>query len=86
MSKKKYNPLKELTKLSKSTTATAIGVTLPHMVVDKFPASSKTTASGIIRTPTKMMGAIPVVQAGGSIIGAVSMLGQTPKKKYRKRR
>lgn len=84
--KRKYDPMKEVNKLTRTTVATGICVTVPHMVVGAFPAgTAKTMASQAITTPTRMMGVVPTVQAGGSIIRAVGTLGQTPKRRKKRR-
>ena len=85
MRKKKYNPMKEVNKLTRTTVATGVGAIVPHMVVGAFPAgAAKTMASQAITTPTRMMTVIPTMQAGGSIIRSLDMLSP-PKRKRRKR-
>ena len=79
--KKKYNPTKEINKITKSVVSVGVGTHVAYGVAD---VAGHGTAARI--TPAmKMTTVIPTAQAGSSIIGAVGMLGK-PRKKKRKRR
>ena len=74
--RKKYNPLKE----AKSITATTVGVGLGAGVIGKVGGMSTHTPSSVYKA-TGMMGTIPVVQTGGSIIKSLETLGTTKKRR-----
>ena len=81
--KKKYNPQKEVGKITSSVVGVSLGTKIGYDVagVAGHGAADKITPA------MKTMGIIPTAQAGSSIVGAVSMLGKQPgKKKKRKRR
>lgn len=78
--KKKYNPLKEV----KSITATQIGVGIGSGLVGSFGGLTPHTPPGVY-TASGMMGAIPLVQTGGSVIRSFDLLKQPRKRRKRKR-
>ena len=81
MKRKKYNPQKEINKITKSVVSVGVGTHVAYGVAD---VAGHGTAARI--TPAmKMTTVIPTAQAGSSIIGAVGMLGKKPRRKKRKR-
>lgn len=79
--RKKYNPTKEVNKITKSVVSVGVGTHVAYGVADVAGHSSAARITPAMR----MTSVIPTAQAGSSIIGAVSMLGKQPRKKKRKR-
>jgi len=81
MAKKKYKPNKEIAKITSSLVGVNLGSSIAYTTIDKIP--SKHTIN--INSTTKLMNTIPLMQTGGSVIGAINMLGDPPKYKKHKR-
>lgn len=78
--RKKYDPVKEVGKLTGMTTATLLGTHVTSTVAASVPGGSAMVAS-----PLRMMSTIPVVGAGGSVLRSLEMLNVKPKRKKRRR-
>ena len=78
MSKKKYDPLKEIKKITGSTTGVLVGT----YVVGSIGSLSTHTPAGVY-TGIGLMGKMPVVQAGGSLLRSLEMLNPPKRKKKR---
>jgi hypothetical protein len=84
MGKKKYNPVGEVGKLSGSMVGTVVGVSVPHMIMGKMPVGSiPVGVSKGVGSATNLMGTMPIVGVGNSLINAVSSMGKTYKRKRR---
>ena len=80
--KKKYNPTKEIGKITGSLVATSLGVSIPYQVAGSMPSGTgRTMALQGLGTPTRLMPMIPMVQTGGSIMRSLDMLDVKPKKR-----
>lgn len=79
--KKKYDPVKEVKKITGTTVGVGLGTQIGYKVADVagHGAAAKITPS------MKLMGTIPTVQAGSSLINSLEMLGQTKKRKKKRR-
>jgi len=80
--RKKYNPQKEIGKITGSVVGVSLGTKIGYDVagVAGHGAAAKITPA------MKMTSVIPTAQAGSSIIGAVSTLGKPRRKRRKKRR
>ena len=81
MGKKKYNPNKEIAKITGSMIGVGLGTNIAYKTMDSIPGGHSVN----IGSTTKLMGAIPLVQTGGSLMGAMSMLGNVGNTKKKKR-
>jgi len=79
--KKKYDPMKEIGKTTGLTTATLLGSGVTSSV-----ASHVHGGDALVASPLRLMGTIPVVGAGGSVIRSLDMLNVKTKKRKKKRR
>ena len=85
--RKKYNPIKEINKITGSLVATSFGTMIPYQVAGAMPSGvGKTIALQGLAAPTRMMPMIPLVQTSGSLLRSLEMLDVKPYKKRRKRR
>ena len=86
--RKKYNPMAEVMKMSAGTSASVIGVAVPHMIMGGMPAGTiPASVSNNISTATNMMGMPSMVGAAGSVLGSLSLLeGSSGSRRKKKRR
>jgi len=83
--KKKYNPTREVGKITGSLVATSFGVSIPYQVAGSLPAdTARSMALQGLGTPTRLMPVIPMVQTGGSLLRSLDMLDVKPHKKRRR--
>lgn len=75
--KKKYNPQKEIASITGSMVGVSLGTNIAYSI---------TTPISTVAPAVSLMGNIPVVQAGGSVIRSLDMLGNTSSPKRRKRK
>lgn len=78
--KKKYDPIKEVNKVTGATTAVLLGGHITHSVAAHVPGGA-----GMVTPPLRMMNVIPVVGAGGSVIRSLEMLNTKPKRRKKRR-
>jgi hypothetical protein len=83
--RKRYNPMKEVNRLTGTMAATTIGVGVPYQIANAMPAGiARTQALASLNAPTSLMPSIGVAQAGGTVIGSLKMLDQSYHRKKKR--